>query len=79
MAAFPQLSRTDLGQAPSGIEGLIAWAARAHGALFVARNNLETERERVVRQANELLASVTGEPAAAASVARARERLESLR
>jgi chromosome segregation ATPase len=78
MAAFPQLSRSDLGEPSGGLQGVVAWAARARGALFVVRNALETQRERVVRQANEVLATVTGEATVAASVARARERLESL-
>lgn len=78
MAAFPQLARSELGEPSGGLQEVGAWAARAYGALFVARNALETQRERVVRQANEVLATVTGEGTVAASVARARERLESL-
>ena len=59
-----------------GIEGVLEWAARAHAAVFVARSGLETERERVVREANELAASVLGEPLYATSVALVRQRLE---
>lgn len=60
----------------SGIGGVLEWAARAHAAIFVARSGLETERERVVREANELAASVLGEPLYATSVALVRQRLE---
>lgn len=59
-----------------GIEGVLEWAARVHAAVFVARSGLETERERVVREANELAASVLGEPLYATSVALVRQRLE---
>ncbi len=59
-----------------GLDGLADWGARAHAAVFVARSGLETERERVAREASELAASVLGEPLAATSVAGIRERLE---
>ncbi|MBA3788673.1 MAG: hypothetical protein H0X21_08270, partial [Actinobacteria bacterium] len=52
------------------------WVSRAHAAVFVARSGLETERERVVREANELAASVLGEPFSATSVDVVRKRLE---
>jgi hypothetical protein len=59
-----------------GVEGVLEWAARAHAAVFVAGSGLETERERVVREANELAASALGEPLYATSVALVRQRLE---
>ena len=65
-----------MGAPETGLAGAAAWAARVRGALLLTRSALESERERVVRQANELLASVSGEPAPAASVALVRERLE---
>jgi hypothetical protein len=52
------------------------WAGRARAALFVARGTLETERERIVAEANALGAAVTGEPAAGTSVALVRKRIE---
>jgi len=55
--------------------GAAAWASRAEASLFVARGGLETERDRVIRQASELAAAALGEPAAA-SVSRVREELE---
>jgi len=58
-----------------GLEGSLEWAARARGELLVARAALSTERDKVVREASELVASVLGEPLAATSVAGVRERL----
>jgi chromosome segregation ATPase len=58
-----------------GAAGVAAWASRAEASLFVARGGLETERDRIVRQANELAASALGETLAS-SVSRVREQLE---
>jgi DNA repair exonuclease SbcCD ATPase subunit len=59
-----------------GLSGIVDWGARAHAAVVVARGGLESERERIVREANELAASVLGEPLYTASVALVRRRLE---
>lgn len=76
LRAMPRLSR-QVGEAPGrGLEQLAEWGAAAHAALLVVRAGLETERERIVREANELAASALGEPLAATSVAAVRERLE---
>jgi chromosome segregation ATPase len=53
-----------------------AWAARARAALFVAAGSLEADRERIVREANELAAAALGEPTAYASVSLIRARIE---
>ena len=75
-AALPRVAQR-AGEAPAaGLDGTESWAARAHAAVFVARSGLETERERVVREANELGAAALGEPVAATSVALVRRRLE---
>ena len=68
-----------LAQPPDGAElaDLRDWASRAHTALLVARSGLETERERVVREANELATSVLGESVPTMSAAAVRERLTS--
>jgi chromosome segregation ATPase len=50
--------------------------ARARAALFVARGTLETERERIVLEANALGTAVLGESLGASSVAVVRRRLE---
>ena len=42
----------------------------------MARAGLEAERERIVREGNELASSVLGEPLYTASVAQVRKRLE---
>jgi len=52
------------------------WGGRVRSALFVARGTLETERERIVVEANALGSSVLGEPLGASSVALVRRRLE---
>jgi len=66
----------DAGVPEPGPAGAAAWASRAEASLFVARGGLETERDRVIRQANELAAAALGEPLAASSVSRVREQLE---
>ncbi|MBA2331177.1 MAG: hypothetical protein H0V94_00090 [Actinobacteria bacterium] len=60
----------------AGLDGLLDWASGAHAAVVVARSGLETERERVVREAHELASSVLGESLSATSVAAIRKRLE---
>jgi DNA repair exonuclease SbcCD ATPase subunit len=62
-----------------GIEGLLAWATRTRAALLVVRSGLDNERERVVREANELAAGVLGDPTVAASVPDVRRRIEAAR
>ena len=69
---------SDVGRPEPGAAPVAAWASRAEAALFVARGGLETERERVVRQANELAAAALGEPLVSSSVSRVREQLERL-
>jgi len=59
-----------------GLEGVLAWASQARGALLVEHSGLARERDSVVREASELLASVLGDPLAATSVAGLRVRLE---
>jgi translation initiation factor IF-2 len=65
------------GRAPGAtLDELDDWGGRVRSALFVARGTLETERERIVTEANVLGASVLGEPLGASSVALVRRRLE---
>ena len=52
------------------------WGGHVRSALFVARGTLETERERIVVEANALGSAVLGEPLGASSVAVVRRRLE---
>jgi hypothetical protein len=66
---------SDPGDPERSAAGVAAWASRAEASLFVARGGLETEQDRVIRQANELAASALGETLAS-SVSRVREQLE---
>jgi chromosome segregation ATPase len=59
-----------------GLEGALAWASRARGELLLERSALATERDTLVREASELLASVLGEPLTTTGVAGVRARLE---
>ena len=60
----------------SGLEGLLEWASRARAAVLVARSALETERERIVREASELAAAALGEELGPVRVALVREWIE---
>jgi hypothetical protein len=59
-----------------GLHGVLDWGARARGELLVAHAALATERDKVVREATELVASVLGEPLTATGVAGVRDRLQ---
>ena len=59
----------------AGVESVRDWAEQARGALLLERSKLAREREAVVREASELVASVTGEPFVSTAVAGIRERL----
>jgi hypothetical protein len=59
----------------AGLEGTHEWASQARGALLLERSQLAREREAVIREASELVASVTGEPFTSAAVAGTRDRL----
>lgn len=74
LAEQPRVARVET--EPSGLAALVEWTARARAALFVAAGGLETERERIVREANELGAAVLGEADLATSVRLVRERIE---
>jgi hypothetical protein len=58
-----------------GLEGVLAWASAARAALTVARSGVASEREAVIRQANELGSAALGEPIGAASATVVRERV----
>jgi hypothetical protein len=65
----------DVPAASADLEGALEWAIRARGALILEHSALVLEREEVVREATELLASVLGEPLTTTAVAGTRERL----
>ncbi len=72
----PRVSESGREQPGADLPGLIEWGARVHAALFVVRGGLESERERIVVEANTLGAAVLGEQLAGSSVALVRRRLE---
>jgi hypothetical protein len=76
VAAAPRLASRIPEPPEPGLTGVTEWATRADGALLLARSGLDDEREAVVREANELAASVLGELPAPAGVRRIRERVE---
>jgi len=57
------------------LDGALEWASRARGALLLQRSGLARERDEVVREATELLASVLGDPQTATAVAGVREQV----
>jgi hypothetical protein len=60
----------------AGLAAAADWASQARGALVLAHAAAVAERERVVREATELAAAVTGDPFLAGGVAGLRARLE---
>lgn len=65
----------DVPAGSADLPGTLEWASRARGSLLLEHSGLAREREEVVREATELLASVLGEPLTATAVAGVRERL----
>lgn len=57
---------------------LVEWASRAHAELFVAAGQIDVQRERVIREANELASMLLGEPTYGVTVAQALARVEGL-
>lgn len=55
---------------------LIDWAGRAHASLFVTLAQVETQRDRLFREASELATMMLGEPAFGATPGQIRARVE---
>jgi hypothetical protein len=72
-------SIADVPRPGEGPAALAEWASRAHAALFVASGSVDTQRERVIREANELATALLGEPTYGSTVAQARARVEQAR
>lgn len=73
----PGLTDDAVAEPGRGAAGVAEWGTRARAALLVARSQVASERDAVVRQANELGTAVLGEslpPLSAAAVARQIER-----
>jgi hypothetical protein len=65
----------DVAPGSASLEGAIDWASRARGALLLQHSGLVRERDEVVREATELLASVLRDPLTATGAAGVRDRL----
>jgi chromosome segregation ATPase len=67
----------DLPELPpsAGPRGLADWASRAHAGLFVALSQIDTQRERIIREANELASMLLGEATYGSTVAQALQRV----
>lgn len=72
LAANPRIATQE--PAP-GLDGVLEWTSRARGDLLLAQAALATERDKVVREATELVASALGEPLPGNGVAGVRELL----
>jgi len=64
---------------PVGTRELIEWASAARATLFVAVGQRNQQRERLIREANELGTMLLGEPLYGATTAQVRERVEASR
>lgn len=69
LSGRPRLAEEAGRQPADGLPGVIEWAGSARAALFVARTAVGTEREALIRQANELGSAMLGEPLSAVSPA----------
>jgi DNA repair exonuclease SbcCD ATPase subunit len=67
LAQRPRLAEQAGAQPVPGLTGVGEWASGARAALVVARSSLASERDALIRQANELGALVLGEPVLASS------------
>jgi predicted nucleic acid-binding Zn-ribbon protein len=76
LQAVPRISQSGRQTPSDDLERLDEWASRVHASLLVVRGQLEGERDRLVREANELGSAVLGEQVAGSSVALVRRRLE---
>ena len=76
VAEVPRLSDSGRSAPGTSLAEIDEWGARAHAALFVVRGGLEGEREKVVLEANALVAATLGEQTSGASVALVRRRVE---
>jgi hypothetical protein len=75
MVAVPRVAREAAAPPEAGLRGIEAWGGRARAALLVVHGSLATEREAIVREANELGSALLGEPLGATSVAGVRARV----
>jgi chromosome segregation ATPase len=74
--AFERVTEAARREPGATLAELEDWGGQVRSALFVARGTLETERERIVVEANALGSSVLGETLGASSVGVVRRRIE---
>jgi chromosome segregation ATPase len=65
----------DVPPPPAGVRELVEWASRAHAELFVAAGQLDAQRDRVIREANELATMLLGEQTFGSTVAQLAQRV----
>ena len=63
---------------PAFGSSIVEWASHAHAELFVAAGQIDMERERLIREANELASMLLGEAIYGVTVAQALARVEGL-
>ena len=73
---FERASRVAGVPPPQDARSIVSWASHAHAELFVALGQIDTQRELVIREANELASMLLGEPTYGATVAQALARVE---
>jgi chromosome segregation ATPase len=66
----------DVPEPGEGPRALVEWASHAHAELFVAAGYIDTQRERLIREANELASALTGEATYGSTAAQALKRAE---
>lgn len=66
----------DVPQPGEGPRALIDWSSHAHAELFVATRQLDAQRERIIREANELGTMLLGEPTYGSTAAQVLTRVE---
>jgi chromosome segregation ATPase len=72
----PRITESARAEPGADLDAIEEWGAQVRSALFVARGTLETERERIVVEANTLGTAVLGETLGGSSVAVIRRRVE---
>jgi chromosome segregation ATPase len=75
LGGLPRVAQAAALAPAPGLAGVLAWAEEARGALLLAGAGLAGERDRIAREATELVASVSGDPHALAGVVGLRDRL----
>jgi len=78
LADLPRVSSSGRALPGSSVAELVEWDARVHAALLVVRGQLDVERDRLVREANELGYVVLGEQLAGNSVELVGKRVRSV-